>query len=155
MRKLLLVLVTFFIIQSSLSSAVFKRFSVWKQTSGTEDITIQQPATGARKVFLEVVNLYCSVAAIVELEKDGVAATTTTLASTVIGNSASTATANAFSASNVGAGTKINQFRLAADSPLSLDMGDILMQGNGTGINYTFKSDCTGTGDYYIRWREE
>lgn len=141
--------------QSISPGSVFLRFSVWKATTGAEDITIQQPATGSRNVYLEIVNLYCTVAAVVELEKDGTAATATALASVAIGRSTATATAKAFSASDVGAGTKVSQFRLKASIPLSLDMGDILMQGDGTGINYTLKSDCTGDGEYYIRWREE
>lgn len=130
-------------------------FTYWKQTAGAEVITIQQPTTGSKDIFIGILNLYCSVVGIVELEKNGAAATATTATAIAVGREGAVATVTVWSGSNVGAGTKIDQFRLKADVPLSVDMQQMSMQGNGTGINYTLRSDCTGTGEYYIRWREE
>ena len=131
------------------------RFFVEKKTTGAETITIQQPASGGRRVFLELANIYCAVAAVIELEKNGTAATATALTRNVIGPSDFSAVATAWSASDVGNGTTITWLRVPAGDAKSFDLEGLYMQGNGTGVNYTFRSDCTGDGEYYIRWREE
>ena len=153
--RALLLSLSILLASQALNGQVFKRFAFWKQTVGAEVITIQQPLNSSVDVFLEVINLYCSVAGIVELEKDGADATVVSVAANVIGNPTSVTTVTVFHTSDVGAGAKVDQFRLKADAPRSFNMGDMLMKGNGPAKNYTLRSDCTGTGDYYIRWREE
>ena len=131
------------------------RYWVWKQTIGAEAITIQQPASGGRRLWMEIINIHCTVAADVDLESNGTAATATTM--TVLAVMPDfTPTATAWSGSDVGVGRKIDEFNVAAGDPgLSVNVEGLYMQGSSTATNYTIRSDCTGTGSYYIRWREE
>lgn len=134
------------------------RYSTWKSTAlvaGPEVVTIQQPATGSRRVTLELANIYCSVACVVEIERDGTAATGTTNAIVAL-SSFGTATATAWHTSDVGNGTTILEVNIAAGETKSLNLEGLVMQGDGTGKNFSFRTDSiTGDAEIYIRWREE
>src|SRR5574342_237649 len=92
---------------------VFCSVSAWgqvfiatKQTSlsgAAEVITVQQPASNAKTVSFIGAYVDCSVACTITLERDGSAATATTL--TPVALNSGTATATAWSGSDVGAGT--------------------------------------------------
>src|SRR5690242_4256563 len=81
-------------------------FVAFKQTAlaGTaEVITVQQPASGAKNVSFVAAYVDCSAVCTITLERDGTAATTTALTVVQVNPDFNVAaTANAFSASNVG-----------------------------------------------------
>lgn len=135
------------------------RFTVWKATTlsgAAEVITIQQPASGGRRIFVELFNLYCSVACVITWEQNGTAATATALARNTIGPSDFSPTVTAWSGSNVGAGTTLQVFRLSAAESKSLNMEGVFMQGSSTATNYSLRTDSiTGDVEIFIRWREE
>ena len=135
------------------------RFSVFKKTTlagAAEVITIQQPASGSKKVYFEFVQVHCTVAAVVEIERDGAAATATALTA-VDASKRGSVTATAWSGSDVGAGTKISEFDVAAGSTVTVNMdGYMLAPGGGTGENLTLRSDSiTGGIKITIVWRED
>ena len=135
------------------------RFTAWKATTlsgAAEVITIQQPASGGRRIFVAIVNLYCSVACVITWEQNGTAATATALTRTTIGPSGFSPTVTAWSGSDVGAGTTLEVFRLSAAESKSLNMEGVFMQGSSTATNYSLRTDSiTGDVEIYIRWREE
>ena len=135
------------------------RFSVFKKTTlagAPEIITIQQPASGSKKVYFEFVQVHCTVAAVIEIERDGAAATATALTA-VDASKRGSVTATAWSGSDVGAGAKISEFDVAAGQTVTVNMdGYMLAPGGGTGENLTLRSDSI-TGDIKITivWRED
>jgi hypothetical protein len=120
-------------------------------------LTVQQPATGANEVEAVFAHIYCSVACVVELERDGTAATAT--GATEVGTTSSTLTpaATAFTGSDVGNGTTVDTFTIVADSVLVVDLTAyrLWLIGNGTSKNFTLRTDSiTGTVRMTIVWRE-
>ncbi len=110
-----------------------ERFSAYKATTlsgAAEVVTIQQPAASARDVFFEYAILYCSVVCTIELELDGAAATSSTLTPTV--ETYGTVTATAWSGSNVGNGTTLYDYNLAAGETITVDLTGQFLDGNGT-----------------------
>lgn len=137
-------------------------FTVTKETTGTsEKVTIQKPASGSRSVRLVSALVYCSVECTVTQSRNGTAATTTTLTSSIKGNnpeSASTSNLTAYHTSNVGAGTAIGgTVTVFAGAPgVSLDLSKIKMYGDGTAINYSLAvaSSTSGTLRITLMWDE-
>ncbi len=120
-------------------------------------LTLQQPATNSRKVQVLWAHINCSVACVVELERNGTAATST--AATEIGTTDITVTpaTNAFTDSDVGNGTTIDTFTIAAETTIAVDLTvyNIWLIGDGTDKNLTLRSDSiTGTVRMTIGWRE-
>lgn len=134
-------------------------FLAFKSTvlSGTaETVTVQQPATGAKSVSFLDGWVYCSVACTVTLSRSGTAATTTTLTVVSLSQPTETAITAAFHTSNVGAGTTLATYDLAAGQTLSLDMGSMAMIGSNTARNVSIGvSSITGTAKIGIKWREQ
>lgn len=163
-RKLLQLLLALGLIASAASAQNLRinegpRFSVYKATTlagAAEVVTIQQPASDSKKVHFEAVQVYCSVACVIEIERDGTAATGTALTSVAL-TPYGTATATAWHTSDVGNGTTISTFNVTAGQTVTVDLtGVMLAQGGGTGENLTLRSDSI-TGDIKITtfWRED
>lgn len=119
-------------------------------------LTLQQPASGSKWVFLEHLQVYCSVACVLTISRDGTAAANTA-ATEVSLNGGETATATAFTASDVGSGTTILTIPIAAGSPVAIDLERLNLEpNNSTANNITFDTnDITGDVTMYLRWREE
>ena len=120
-------------------------------------LTIQQPAASANDAEVIWASIYCSVDCVVELERDGTAATTT--AATEVGTSVNspTPTGTAFSASNVGNGTTVDTFTVIAAQPQAINLTayGLALKGSGTTKNVTLRTDSiTGTVRMTICWRE-
>ncbi len=156
--KRLLSLLACIALASSLAAQQPKRerFSAYKATTlsgAAEVVTIQQPAASARDVFFEYAILYCSVVCTIELEIDGTAATSTTL--TPIVETYGTATATAWSGSNVGNGTTLYEYNLAAGETITVDLTGQFMEGNGTANNLSFRTNSiTGDAKIGVFWWE-
>ncbi len=120
-----------------------------------EVITIQQPATGARSVAFSGASIYASVEAGLTLERDGTAASSTTLAVAKLNASADTNAALAWSSSNVGSGTTLAAYTIPAGQTMVLDLNGIWMLGNGTAKNLTLRTaSITGTVKVNVCWSE-
>lgn len=136
------------------------RFYVYYDASGLSaadaTLTLQQPSSGSRWVFLEHLQVYCSVACVLTISRDGTAATATA-ATEVSLNGGETATATAFTASDVGSGTTINTLSISAGSTVAIDLERLNLEpNNSTANNITFDTDdITGDVTMYLRWREE
>ena len=128
------------------------RFSTYKETtlsSAAEAVTIQQPSSSARVVYFELANIYCSVACTVELERGGTAATTTALSTVAVGNQGQSSRANAFHTSDVGNGSTVTEFDVAAGETMSVDLSGMILEGADTTENVTFRTN-TISGDVKI-----
>lgn len=138
------------------------RFNAHKTTvlaAAVEKVTIQQPATGSKRVILESAYTYCSVVCTITFSVDGAAATATALTRNQLFRSGTTtaATATAWSGSDVGAGTAISPaYNVAAGTGQSFDLAGVVLQGDGTGKNFTVATNSiTGTVQIVVTWREE
>jgi len=122
--------------------------------SGTaEKITVQATA-GSGAVAFEEADIYCSVACVATVSTNGAAASTTTLAIAGPVGVMSAVPPVAFSASNVGAGTVLKSFNIAAGATLVLDMHAFyLPPGAGGTANVSVGvAAITGTVTIQIQW---
>ena len=160
MRTLLSKLVIIFMMLGIPAWAAKPTFSVYHfvdLAGAVSTLTVQQPATGGKKVTFDSAVLYCENACVVTLERDGTAATTTAAVEVTLDETINTApTATAFSTSNVGAGTTISVYRLSAGVTFTLDLSNIKMSGNGTTKNVSLRTAST-TGEIArtVVWMEE
>jgi hypothetical protein len=129
--------------------------AIHTSASGGEALTVQQPANTTYAVQFEVAAIYCSVACTVAISQNGTAATGTALATTAL-NGSPTSTATAWSASNVGSGTALYIYHVAATTTLTLDLTKfILNRGQGTASNFTITTSGTSlVANEMIQWIE-
>ena len=134
------------------------RFSAYRAVTlaaAAEVVTVQQPASGSKTTVFEFADVYWAVVCEVTLERDGTAATGTAITAVGLGFTSSNVT-NAFHTSDVGAGTVIKVFVLAAGETISIDLNGVVMQGDSTAVNLTFRTNSiTGDVKIWVRWREE
>jgi imidazole glycerol phosphate synthase subunit HisF len=138
---------------------VVSTYSAYKSTaltSAAETITVQQPAVGsARRLSMKAASVYCSVSCTVTLKRSGTAATSTTLATTPASPDYAASTATAWSASNVGSGTTLLTWVLAAGTAQGFDLTGIEFLAGGTSQNFSVgTSSITGTATIKIDWTE-
>jgi hypothetical protein len=125
--------------------------------AAAEVVTIQAPGTAgssiARLITLAGVSLNCSVACTINVERDGTAATTTAITAVPLNRLFPPAEAQVFKSSNVGAGTVVASYPIAAGGTLSLDFtGKALSTGAD---NLTFRTNSiTGTVVINAKWTE-
>jgi hypothetical protein len=161
MRRLLIVPL-FAVLLATVSCGHFKKSQTYvavkttKLNNAAEVVTVQQPATGARTVRFLGAWLDCSVACTATLERNGTAASSTTLATAQVNPSVGTAsTATAWSSSNVGAGTVIGAYSIPGAGGIPIGLTGIDNVGNGTAKNLTIRTNSiTGTVDIIFKWQE-
>lgn len=129
-------------------------FSYEKETSlsgAAETVTIHLPLASSRTVQFVGATVYCSVACTFTLTRDGTAPTNTAGTAVAV-NSGGSAGAVPYHTSNVGAGTQIKKYNVAAGEEKSIDLQD---KGLTAGGNLTITtSSITGTARVYFQWRE-
>lgn len=152
----------FFLFSFLCSSCCFAQlYTVSKQTvlsAATEVVTIQQPASSARQVSFISAYFDCSVACTFTLERNGTAATSTTLAVNNINPGETAASTTAWSASNVGTGTVLATYNCTAACSIAIDLSGIIFSQSGstTGTNLTLRSSTiTGTVDIIFKYGEK
>jgi len=124
-------------------------------TAAAEAVTIQQPASGARTVRFSGVYVYCSAQCDVTLEHTGTAATATSATPTPYPGVAKAATAGGFVASNVGTGTVLGRYTVAATGGMVLDLSRVALFGPGTAKNVTIRiAAVTATVKVVFEWEE-
>ena len=125
-------------------------------TTAAEVVTIQQPATGSRQVTFISVYFDCSVACQFTLERNGTAASSTSLAVKNVNPNETAPSSVAWSSSNVGVGTTIGIYNCASACALSIDLtGVAFSQGSTAGTNITMRSNSiTGTVDVIFKFKE-
>lgn len=119
--------------------------------------TIQKPATGGKRIYLESATVYSSADATVSQAFNGTAATATAgTANTVPPNVTEAATAKVWGASNAGAGTAAGGIlRIPAGGSASIDLSGVMLNGAGTAANYTIAiASVTGTVNITFFWQE-
>lgn len=116
--------------------------TVKETSSATEKVTIQQPTSGARLVIFDYAKVQCTVATTATLSVEGTAATTTALVPTPM-NASVAAAAVAFRSSNVGAGTTIDTYLVAAGAMVRIDLSTLSMPADGTAHNLTIATDTS------------
>lgn len=124
-------------------------------TSGAAAITIQQPASGARRITFgdsQVAGLtaYCASAQTVTLSWNGTAASATAGSEKKLAGTANASGATVWTASNVGAGTSGITIHVPAATDYPISLSWFVLQGNGTTTNLTATTDgtCTLTFSY-------
>lgn len=138
------------------------RFVAFKATTlsgAVEVITIQQPATGGKTIRIESVEVWCSVACTVTLEREGTAATGTTLTPTVV--TYGTPSANVFHTSDVGVGSVITIKEIPALTitpivfPGGLNLPPFDSDGDASNFNFSVRTNSiTGDVKITIVWRQ-
>lgn len=154
MKKLLLL----GILAASICSA--QVYSVRKNTvlaAAAEVVTIQQPATGSRQVTFISAYFDCSVACSFTLERNGAAATSTSLTVNNLVQGETAPTTTAWSGSNVGTSTVLSSYNCVSACQISIDLSGITFpQGTGSGTNLTLRSSSiTGTVNIVFKYSEK
>lgn len=116
----------------------------------TTKLTIQQPATGARRItFGDSVtagaSVYCASAATATLSWSGTAASSTTVAEKRVIGTGQASNATLWSASDVGAGTTGPIYNVPAGGTVNIGLEWFVLRGNGTTINLTIATSGTCT----------
>lgn len=120
-------------------------------SSSTESVTIQQPASGtARQVRLRKIQIAPSVDVLVELRRDGTAASATAITPGKMDGSFESPTVNAFRASNVGSGTLVDKFPAfgGAESAREFEQEVMMAAENNTAKNITVKVMSAAGGNF-------
>ena len=145
-----------FVLTASLLGQDFVATKQTALTGAAEVITVQQPAASAKTVRFVGAYVDCSAACSVTVERNGTAATTTSLSVAKVNPSSSqAATAVAFSSSNVGTGTVVATYSLTAGGSRIIDLSRVYMTGTGTGKNLTLRtSSITGIVNILVQWTE-
>lgn len=144
------------------SLAVFAQrgtYTVERKTAlvgAAETITIQMPtAATATSAQMMKAAVYCSVECEITLERDGVAATATALTPVVSYTGSSTVSASAYRSSDVGIGSVVARYTVAAGLTLPLDLGDVSLMKKVSPENFSIRTAAiTGTVIIVIKWRE-
>lgn len=132
-------------------------YSANKTTSlsgAAEVVTVQQPASGKLIEFVGV-SVDCTVACAFTIERNGTAATTTSLTVVNVNPSETSPTAVAFSGSNSTGGTVIGRYSLAAGGAAVIDLRAVKIQATHVNKNLTIRTNSiTGTVDINIVFTE-
>lgn len=154
MKKLLTLLLCLAGLGSAQQYVAYKEAAL---SAAASVVTVQQPAATAPRVLrFANATLYCSAACDITLERSGTAATATALTPTPLKPSIPAAKALAFHTSDVGVGTVLNKFSLAAGATLTVDLSAVSFIGTGTTKNLTLRtSSITGTARIAIQFSEE
>lgn len=124
--------------------------------SGTaEVVTIQQPATNSgQHFFMDGLAVYCSVDCTFTVERSGTAATTTAFTPAPVNPGTAVAKAQALHTSNVGSGTAIGKYWVAAGSEKVVGLRGLRLRTN-TRDNLTVRTSAiTGTVRILVKWGE-
>jgi len=110
-------------------------------STAAEVVTIQHPASGSRRFFIEWVEIFCSVDCVVTVERDGTDATGgSNLTATTI-NQQETIAAEGFHTSNVGVGTVIKTKLVPGNTSKALVYDAGLFMPTGADKNFTIRTD--------------
>lgn len=133
-------------------------YSVNKTTvlsAAAEVITVQQPVTAATVVRFVGIYIDSTAAVNITVERNGTAASATSLAVNNVNPGEQIATTGAYSSSNVGAGTVITRMSIPAGGAGIIDLSKVAMIGSGTNKNLTIRtSSITGTVNIVISYYE-
>jgi hypothetical protein len=121
-------------------------------SAASEAVTIQL-ATGAPKfVHFRGAAIYCSVACTLTLERDGTAAANTSLTPARVNRYFAAPLATVYHGSDVGVGTVLTVYNIAAAGNLTLDLSDKYLYG---GDNLTLRiASLTGSVGINVQWEE-
>lgn len=126
----------------------------YQAISDTSKITVQATAS-SDVVYFETVDIYCAAAQTLTFSQNGTAATTTTLAITGPLGPTSTAVPNAYSASNVGAGTTLKTFTIAAGQTLAFDISMFMLRPQSGGSQNLSVATNSNTCRFQITFRQQ
>lgn len=133
-------------------------YSVVKTTTlsgAAEVITVQQPSSGSTTVRAVGAYIDSTVAIDITIERNGSAASATSLTIANVNPGDATPRATAWSGSNVGVGTIISKATIPAGGSQLFDLTRIIMAGNGINKNFTLRtSSITGTVNIIIVYTE-
>lgn len=129
------------------------RYITYKATTSTtsERVTVQQVTGGkSNQVHFDKIYVQCTVACVFTLSQNGTAATATALAITPVNLSADTRSI-AFSGSNVGTGTVLATYNIAAGAGFLYDASALYL-GRGSNSSNNLTVGVTGaSGDIKIQ----
>lgn len=136
------------------------RYTIIKTTSlsgAVEKLTVQQPASGAKRVRFTYASVYCSAACTVTMSRDGTAATGTSLPPVALSGHYAASVATGWHTSDAGAGTTLSPaYAIASGATQTFDLSGIELAGNGTTTNFSIATNSvTATVRIQIVWREE
>lgn len=117
--------------------------------------TLQVPASSGKRVYLQTAVLECTVDCTVSQDKNGSAATGTSVAAVGL-NTNGTPIATFYRASNAGAGSDLLPIIVRAGVQTALDMTPtVFARGAGTAQNFNWRvSSITGGARVTITWAE-
>lgn len=120
-------------------------------------LTIQQPASNAKQVQLEAVQVYCSVACAVTHSQNGAGATATAGTASSIAPMGAAASATIWTDSNVGAGVASGGItHIPAGQTAVFDLTKVVLRASGAANNYTIAiASITGTANITFLWSEQ
>jgi hypothetical protein len=133
----------------------FAYYKVTVLSGAVETVTVQQPASGAKSVHFQTVTLSTTAAVTFTLKYDGTAATGTAGTVLALSRDRAAGKATVWHTSDVGAGSTLHSYTMAADEEMSIDLSELSMLGNGTAKNVSIATDSvTATVEITFNWEE-
>jgi hypothetical protein len=125
-------------------------------SAAAEVSTLQVPGSGQPSVAIRAcgVSISSTVALSFTLERTGTVASTTSLTPASVNRQAPSPVVTAFKQSNVGSGTVIAAYQLAAGGTISLDLTKEMLQQGGDNVTIRTNS-ITGTVNINWTWFEQ
>jgi|GEM_PF-6078945 len=120
-------------------------------------LTVQQPAIGAKPIYLQSAVINCSVACTVTQSQNGTAATATAgTATAVLPSTFARSNATVWTASNVGSGTAVGSpLQIPAGGTFTLDLSQISLPSGNSNTNYSITvGSITGNASIDIYFTE-
>lgn len=155
MRKCLLPLLLLLAAGSCFAQAGYVVMAEDSLTAAASVVTIQPPSSdAARTVRFVGAYVYCSVQCDVTLERDGSAATTTSMTVVGLNSSVPASKTLAFRSSNVGAGMALGKYTVPAGGTQVIDLGQLVLHGSGGNVTLRTNS-ITGTARVAIQFSED
>lgn len=124
-------------------------------TAAASVVTVQSPSSNAARVVRFVgAYVYCSVTCDVTLERNGTAATATSVTPVAVNASAPAAKTAAYKLSDVGAGTVIGKYTVPAGGTQVIDLASAAIMAPGGNLSLR-TSAITGGARIAIQFKEE
>lgn len=135
-------------------SQIYLAYREASLSGAAEAVTVQQPASGAKNVYLDGAMVYCSADCDVTLERNGTAATTTSFTPVGVNPGITVAKARAFHTSNAGVGTVLAKYKIQGGTSQSMALRGVRLRWNAADNLTVRVGTMTGDVKILVRWGE-
>lgn len=152
MKRLALFALALLIAPTGKTAGIYTYERASSPSASAEVVTLHFPTGSSKTMYLIGATIYSSVATTYTVERDGTAPTTTPVIPAEL-NSGTAGLIVAYHTSNVGSGTTVKTYNIAASEEQRIELGYKTLK---AGKNITIRTaSMTGNVRIFLQWREE